>query len=422
MSSVANASSSRPKVVILGGGFAGLNTAHALRDVDVDIWIVDRNNHHTFQPLLYQVGTASLSAEEVGAALRPIFRSQRNVNVHVGEVVDVDWDDRKVVFSDEFRLSFDYLVVAAGATANFFGIPGLEESSWPLYTLGDAVRLRRHLLAELEASVLDHDHEGEHSSTVVVVGGGPTGVETAGALASMASNLLGEDAKDMHVVLVEASPRLLANFSERSSERALKDLRRRGVDVRLEAIVASADAESVTLKDGTRIESRTIIWAAGVKASPIGGQIGLETGRGGAVVVGRDLQVDGRPGVFACGDVAFIKDNPVPQLAPAAIQGGTHVGKQIARLIEGKKTVPFKYRDKGIMAVLGRGNAVVELPIGPNFGGPIAWVLWLAVHIAYLIGFRNRLKVLVDWGWNYLMARRSGAILVDDEPRERVPA
>lgn len=406
--------SQRSRVVVIGAGFAGINVVHELRGANVDITLVDRNNFHTFQPLLYQVATASVPAEQVGTNIRTLFRKYDNVDVEVADVEGVDWQTRTLKLEDDRSVQFDYLVVAGGATTNYFDIPGMSDHAWPLYTLADAVVLRRHLLAELERSVLDHKRD-PHESTVVVIGGGPTGVEMAGALTAVAGDLLHQDAQDLHVVLVEALPRLLNNFSDKSGERALKDLRRRGVDVRLGAMVASADAEGITFKDGTRIDAKTIVWAAGVKANALGGRLGLETGRGGAIVVNADLRTANHDRVFAAGDVAFIKDAPVPQLAPAAIQGGKHVAKQILRLEKGQPTKRFKYRNKGIMAVIGRGNAVAELPGKLKFGGIIAWLLWLVVHIMFLVGFRNKLKVLIDWGWSYFTGRGSNAVFVREK-------
>jgi NADH dehydrogenase len=398
----------------VGAGFAGLNVVHELRGANVDITLVDRNNFHTFQPLLYQVATAYLPAEQVGTNIRTLFQKYDNVEVEVADVEGVDWDAQILELEHGRTVGFDYLVIATGATTNYFDIPGMSKHAWPLYTLADASVLRRHLLADLENSVLDHKRD-PHESTVVVIGGGPTGVEMAGALTSMAGDLLHQDAQDLHVVLVEALPRLLNNFSEKSGQRALADLRRRGVDVRLGAMVASADEEGITFKDGTRIDAKTIVWAAGVKANALGERLGLETGRGGAIIVDTDLRTPARKNVFAAGDGAFIKDNPVPQLAPGAIQGGKQVAKNITLLIKGKPTKKFHYRNKGIMAVIGRGNAVAELPGKLKFGGVLAWLLWLVVHVMYLVGFRNKLKVLVDWGWSYFTARGSNAVYVRDK-------
>ncbi|MGH3783482.1 MAG: NAD(P)/FAD-dependent oxidoreductase [Pseudonocardiaceae bacterium] len=417
----------RPRVVVLGAGFAGMNAVHALRGVDAAVIVLDKNNYHTFQPLLYQVSTGYLAAEEVGAALRTIFRRQSNVTVRMGAAVSVRWADRALCLRDGSAVEFDYLILAGGAETNYFGIAGMAEHSWPLYTLDDAGRLRMHLLHRLEETAARADHAAE-PITAVVVGGGPTGVETAGALASMGQELVGP-ATALRVTLVEAGPRLLAAFSPRSSRRALEDLRRRGVEVRLRETVDSADAGGVTMADGHRIDTDTVIWAAGVKANPLGAAFGLGVDRHGRILVDPQLQVAGHPNVFAAGDLAVTTPEhgaAPPMLASAAIQTGRHAGEQVARLIAGgpptDALTPFRYHDKGIMAVLGRGDAVAELPLRPaaratsryplRFGGLPAWLLWLGVHIVYLIGFRNRIKVLVDWGWSYFTSRGAGAILV----------
>jgi NADH dehydrogenase len=421
----------RPHVVVVGGGFAGMNAAHALAHANVDVTLIDRHNYHTFQPLLYQVSTGYLPPEEVGAVFRSVFRRQSNLTVRVATVTSADWTDRKLCLADGSRLGFDYLILAAGAETNFFGIVGMAEHAWPLYTLADAVALRTHLLGTLEAAV-GAGQPADERITVVVVGGGPTGVETAGALASMAHEVVGP-ATTLRVILVEAASRLLSVFNPRSSERALQDLRRRGVEVRLSQSVEAADADGVTLGGGERIQSSTVIWAAGVQANGLGDAIGLELSRG-RVVVDPYLGVPGRPNVFVAGDLAAVtapkSGAALPMLAPVAIQAGRHAGEQVARLMAGAPLARFRYHDMGIMAVLGRGDAVAELPLllgagttnryRLRFGGLPAWLLWVGVHIAYLICFSNRIKVLLDWGWSYFTSRGAGAILVRS-PDERVP-
>ena len=412
------ARSARPYVVVVGGGFAGLNAAQALAHADADVTLVDRHNYHTFQPLLYQVSTGYLPPEEVGAAYRSVFRHQSNLTVRVAGAASVDWTDQKLGLSDGSSLGFDYLILAVGAETNFFGITGMAEHAWPLYTLADATALRTHLLGALEHAAKPQPSE---TVTAVVVGGGPTGVETAGALASMADEVVGPVAT-LRVILVEAGPRLLSTFSPRSSERALHDLRRRGVEVRLDHDVQAADASGVTLGSGERIQSATVIWAAGVQANRLAQTLGLALTRG-RVVVDTHLRVADHPNVFVAGDLAAIDaaqaGGLLPMLAPVAIQAGRHAGRQVARLIAGEPLVGFRYHDKGIMAVLGRGDAVAELPLlgaanryRLRFGGRPAWLLWVGVHIAYLICFSNRIKVLLDWGWNYVTSHGAGAILV----------
>ncbi|HYZ35730.1 MAG TPA: NAD(P)/FAD-dependent oxidoreductase [Pseudonocardiaceae bacterium] len=420
----------RPRIVVLGAGFAGLNAARALRRVDADVTLLDKNNYHTFQPLLYQVSTGYLPPEEVGAALRTVFRRQSNLTVRLGELVAVDWTQRVLHCRDGSTVGFDYLILAAGAQTNFFGVPGMREYSWPLYTLTDAVRLRQHLLSILERSA-QHAGPGAGRVPVIVVGGGPTGVETAGALSSMARELVGPAAK-LAVTLLEAGPRLLGGLSPRSSQRALIDLSRRGVTVRLNQRVAAADAHGVTLASGERLATDTVIWAAGVQANDLSRALGVDLNHHGQIIVDAELQVPDHPGVFVAGDLAASPpaaphERGLPMLAPVAIQSGRHAGEQLTRLIQGQPLKTFGYRDKGVMAVLGRGDAVAELPLWSRsaghyrlkFGGLVAWLLWLGVHIVYLISFRNRLQVLIDWAWNYFTSRGAGAILLD--PPEQAP-
>jgi NADH dehydrogenase len=416
------ARSPRPHVVVVGGGFAGLNAAQALAHSDAEVTLVDRHNYHTFQPLLYQVGTGYLPPEEVGVAFRSVFRRQANLTVRVAVAASVDWTERKLGLADGSSLNFDYLILAVGAETNFFDIAGMAEHAWPLYTLADAIALRTHLLGALEQAASTAPPADE-AITTVVVGGGPTGVETAGALASMAHELVGPVAT-LRVILVEAGPRLLSAFSPRSSERALQDLRRRGVEVRLDHNVETADACGVTLGDGERIESATVIWAAGVQANGLVRALDLELTRG-RVNADAHLRATDHPNVFVAGDLAAVAvprpGGLLPMLAPVAIQAGRHAGEPLVR---------FRYHDKGIMAVLGRGDAVAELPLllgattrnqyRLRFGGLAAWLLWAGVHIASLICFSNRIKVLLDWGWNYFTSHGAGAILVRP-PDEQAP-
>jgi NADH dehydrogenase len=425
--------SRRPLVVVVGGGFAGMNAAHALRRSVAEVTLVDKNNYHTFQPLLYQVSTGYLPAEQVGAALRSVFRRQRNLTVRVAVAASVDWEDRRLGLADGSALGFDYLILATGAQTNFFGITGMAEHAWPLYTLADAVGLRTHLLGRFE-QVADEAQAVAATITAVVVGGGPTGVETAGALATMAREVVGPIAT-LRVILVEADSRLLSSFSLGSSQRALNDLRGNGVDVRLGRTVETADADGVTLDGGERIQTGTVIWAAGVKANGLGAALGLPLTRHGRVVVDAHLQVPDHPNVFIVGDLAAAATPqpgaPLPMLAPVAIQSGRYAGEQVARAITGEPLEPFRYRDKGMLAVLGRGNAVAELPLPHvartgsryplRFAGFPAWLLWAGVHIVYLIGFRNRSKVLIDWGWSYVTSRGAGAILVDTTEEPDLP-
>jgi len=326
-------------------------------------------------------------------------------------------------------LGFDYLILAAGAQTGFFGITGIRETQLAALHADRCYGLRNHLLKTLERAAKAASPEGARITTVVV-GGGPTGVETAGALTSMAHEVVGP-VVTLAVELIEAAPRLLGGFTPRCSQLALTDLRRRGVDVRLGHTVTAADAHGITLASGEHIETDTIIWAAGVQANALSHALGIKLTRHGQIVVDPKLRVPDHPQVFAAGDLAAITQlryqRPLPMLAPVAIQTGRHAGEQVARLIEARPLRAFRYRDKGLMAVLGRGDAVAELPLFPTapgryhvrFGGRTAWLLWLGVHIVYLIGFRNRLKVLIDWAWSYLTSRGAGAILL--EPLDTPP-
>lgn len=413
--------SARPRVVIIGAGFAGINAAHELEHAPVDVTLVDRNNFNTFQPLLYQVATTFLPPEQVGAPLRSVFERHRNLEVRVGQVTGVDLDAREVQVDREEPLPYDYLVVTAGSTTNFLGIDGLEEHAFPLYTMGDAVRLRTHLLEQFEQFEAMPVPDPA-LTTVVVVGGGATGVETAGALMAMSRQRVG--GTELRVVLVEALPRLLSAFSERSAQGALKDLRKRGVEVRLETPVASADGRCVTFKDGSSIDTTTVVFAAGVMASKLGSVLGIDLGKGGSIKVDPDLRVPGHPEVFAAGDLAAPQRpegaQPFPLIAPNAIQQGKHVGKMLERLVRGEGTEPFAYFDKGSLAVIAFGDAIAEIPL--VFGsqksrtlklrGRVAYLVWAGVHIFYLLGFRNRFKTLADWGWNALTHSGGNGILV----------
>lgn len=394
---------------MVGAGFGGLAAVRELADAPVDVVLVDRRNHHTFLPLLYQVATAGLNPADVAHPIRGIVQSQRNVSVRLGEVVDVDWEAREVLLEGQPPLGFDHLVVAAGSTANFFGIPGAAEHGYPLYALADATALRNHVLERFEATDADSALLDDGALTVVVVGGGPTGVEVAGALAELFSQVLRKDFGGLEVararvVLVEMAESLLANFSEGSRWHALDALRARGVEVRLGETVSEVTASRVELSSGEAIAAHTLVWAAGVGASPLAARLGVPVGRGGRIDVDADLSIPGRADAYAIGDVANIpgRDGPLPQLAPVAQQSGRHAARQILRRIDGLPTGPMRYRDKGSMATIGRRAAVAELPLGIRLSGSLAWLAWLGLHLLTLVGFRNRLSVFLNWAWNYL--------------------
>lgn len=417
----------RPHVVIVGAGFGGLAAARNLADVPVEVTLVDRHNFTTFQPLLYQVATAGLNAADVAHPIRGLFHAQRNLRVRRGEVVGVDWDRRVVLLDDESdgEEPFDHLVLALGAVATWFDVPGAAEHATPLYTLQDAVRVRNHVLERFEAADADPELIDRGELNFVVVGGGPTGVEMAGALAELFAVVLRRDYPTLpvgraRVVLVEALDSLLGPFHESSQRAALDRLRASQVEVRLGEAVAEVTADHVRFASGEVLPTRTVIWAAGVRANPLAEKLGLPTTRGGRIKVADDLGVPGFEGVWAVGDVAAARDRggerPLPQLAPVAMQSGAHVARQIGRLLEGRSTVPFRFRDRGTMATIGRRAAVAELPGGVRLRGTVAWLAWLALHLLYLAGLRNRLSVLLNWAWSYLRWDRGPRIILQPSP------
>jgi NADH:ubiquinone reductase (H+-translocating) len=415
--------SARPHVVIVGAGFGGLTAAKRLERHDVDVTLVDRHNYHSFQPLLYQVATAGLNAADVGYAVRGVFRRQQRVHFLKAQVTGVDWDGHRLELRDEPPLSFDHLVLAAGSSTNWFGVPGAADYAFPLYGLEHAVRVRNHLLSLFEAADAVPGLIEDGVLNLVVVGGGPTGVEVAGAMAELVDKVLRQDFHDLdvrrsRVILVEQAPHLLAPFSEKSRHYARKMLETRGVEVRLGEVVTSVAKDHLTLEDGSTIPTRLVLWAAGVRASGLVDRLGLEQGRGGRVVVGSDLSIPGHPDAYAIGDVADIDDGRggrLPQLAQVAIQGGAHAAEQILATIDDRGRTPFHYLDKGTMATIGRRAAVAELPGGIQLTGGIAWLAWLGLHLVYLLGVRNRISVFVNWAWNYLTWDRGPRLILRPE-------
>jgi NADH dehydrogenase len=412
----------RPHVVIVGAGFAGLAVARGLDRQPVEVTLVDRHNYTTFQPLLYQVATSGLNAADVAHPVRGLFHRQRNLHVRRGEVTGVDWHRRAVLLADDREVAFDHLVLAVGAIASWFGVAGAADHATPLYTLADAVALRNHVLERFEAADADPGLVDRGELNFVVVGGGPTGVETAGALAELFSVVFRRDYPNLgvgraRVVLVEANDSLLAPFHPSSQQAALDTLRTRRVEVRLGETVAEVAADHVRFASGEVLPTRTVVWAAGVQAHPLAAALGLPTTRGGRVEVGDDLRVAGHDDVWAVGDVAAAPDRrgddrrPLPQLAPVAMQSGAHVARQIGRLLEGRPTQPFRFRDKGTMATIGRRSAVAELPGRIRLRGTPAWFAWLGLHLLYVAGLRNRLSVLLNWAWGYLTWDRGPRII-----------
>ena len=401
----------RPRVVIVGAGFGGLWAARELKREPVDVLVIDKNNYHTFYPLLYQVAAAEIGPTSIAYPVRSILRGT-DERFRMAEVVGVDLEARRLS-TDTGPVEYDALVLALGSVPRFFGVEGAEEHAFRLRTMDEAVPLRHHILESFEAATLAGPDERRSRLTFVIVGGGPTGVEYAAALAELVHGPLHPDFPDIgerepQVVLVEAGNRVLAGMPKRLSDYAYKRLMQRGVDVRLETKVSEIAADHVTLGDGETLRAHTVVWTAGIGGDPAVGTWGLPTGRGGRVLVEPSLALKGHPEVFVIGDLAYVEEGgePLPQVAPVAMQQGTQAARNAIRHLEGKIAIPFKYKDPGMLAVIGRNAAVADLSFGA-FTGFTAWLFWLVIHIAKLIGFRNRALVLVNWAWNYLTFRRA---------------
>jgi NADH dehydrogenase len=406
-----------PRVVVIGAGFAGLTAVRTLHSSGVDVTLVDRNPYSTFQPLLYQVATSGLSPSDVAYPLRAFARRNR-ARFRRGDLARLDTAARRVVLSDGGTLDYDYLILAIGVTAAFFGIPGAAEHSWSLYTRRDAVALRNRLDAALDR--LSEAGPGS-GLAVTIVGGGATGVELAGTLAELRNIALPAaypdvDRASFHVRLIEQAGSLITPFDPVLRRYAYRQLQQRGVDVRTGTSISGVSHGSVTLAGGTELASDITVWAAGVAAPDLVKDLGLEQGRHGLLATGEDLRVHGQDRVFAAGDIALIEGNPVGQLAQPAIQLGRHAAENIQRLIAGKPTTTFRYFDKGTMATIGRRSAVVQLPGHLRFRGTIAWFMWLGLHMFYLLGGRNRLSAMVNLAWRYLTWKHTGGVLAGDEP------
>lgn len=413
----------RPKVVVVGSGFGGLAVARRLAGRDLDVTVIDRNNYHGFWPLLYQVATAGLGPEDIAWPIRAVHAHARNVTVRMGTVTGVDLVARSVAVANEPDLTYDYLVIATGSTAAHFDIPGVADHTFSLKTLPDAVRLRNHLLTTFESAAADPTStEVDAALTTVLVGGGPTGVELAGALSELiAHNLAGDftqlDVSRARVVLVEMSDRLLSGFADSSSRAAFRSLTEKGVELRLDTRLASVDEAGVTFADGSIISTKTVVWTAGIQAGPLAGALGAEQAEGGTVVVNDDLSLQDNPEVFVIGDLAAGRDRkgrPLPQVAQVAIQGGRHAAKTIEGRILGRAGRRFRYHDHGMMATIGRRSAVADIPGGVHLSGTLGWLAWLGVHLLFLVGFRNRVVVMVNWSINYLTWDRASRVILDD--------
>jgi NADH:ubiquinone reductase (H+-translocating) len=414
----------RPHVLVLGGGFAGIGAARALKKADVDVTLVDKHDYHTFQPLLYQVATDLLETAACGHPLRDLFHEEPHVAVHEATVTGIDLGRREVQFAEMAPLTYDYLLLGLGARVNFFGVEGADEHAFPMYTLADAVRLREHVLRKWEAADRDPALVEDGAVNVVVVGGGPTGIESAGALAELYRSNFAQDYPGIpqdqaRIVLVEAGSTLMAMFRSDIRSYTKKALEKRGVEVLLGEVVASIEPTRVTLESGTVIEAHTLIWGAGLQASPLAESLGLELQHGNRIPAEPDLSVAGHPEVFAVGDIAWITDTKtndvLPQLGSVALQAGEHAGENIARLVAGKDTEPFEYHDKGTMATIGRGTAVIQTRGGHTLKGKSAFLAWGAVHLALLSTGEDRAKAVVDWTWAGFTHERPGRISVSTD-------
>jgi NADH:ubiquinone reductase (H+-translocating) len=416
----------RPHVVIIGGGFGGLSAAKTLRKADVQVTVLDRRNHHVFQPLLYQVATATLSPGDIAAPIRWILRHARNVRVLLGEVVRIDASARRVELADGGTLDYDYLIVASGSSHAYFGHDEWEPYAPGLKTLEDAITIRRRILLAFEKAERETDPVRQRELlTFVIVGGGPTGVELAGTLAEIARQTLRDEFRSIdtslaRIVLVEAS-RLLATFPDSLQEAARRSLKRLGIEIKEGVAVTHIDAHGVMVGN-ERLDAGTIVWAAGVAASPLVKTLGAPLDRAGRVLVEPDLSIPGHPEIFVVGDAAaFLHQGGklLPGVAQTAIQGATHAAKNIVRRELGQPTLPFVYKNLGNMAIVGRGSAVADLPWA-RFSGVLGWLSWLFLHIVMLIGFRNRIVVLIEWAVAFLTFQRGARLITEQRSEERV--
>ena len=415
------------RVVILGGGFAGIGAARKLKDADAEVVLIDQHDYHTFQPLLYQVATDLLEPAAVGHPLRDLFHDQPNATVHEATVVEIDTEARRVTFAEMPPLAYDHLVLALGASVNFFGVEGAGDHSFPLYTLADAVRLKEHVLERWEAADRDPELVDDGVLNVVFVGGGPTGIESAGAFAELYRSEFAKDYPHLpqdriRLILVEAGEDVFMMFKPDIREYTRQALEKRGVEVMLGETVASVTPTRVNLASGTSIDAHTLVWGAGLQANPVGAALGVELARGGRIPVEPDLSVPGHPEISAVGDIAAITEHgaerPLPQLGSVALQSGEQAGANIAARIAGKDTKPFRYHDKGTMATIGRGAAVIQTHHGHTITGASASLAWGAVHLALLSTGEDRAKAMIDWTWAGFSHERPGRISVDTKDNQ----
>ena len=416
----------RPRVVVLGGGFGGVGAVKKLKDADTDVLLVDKHDYHTFQPLLYQVATDLLETPTVGHPLRGLFHEHDNVSVKQATVTGIDLAKRRVNFAEMKPRPYDYLVIGLGATVNFFGVPGADEHAFPMYTLPDAVRLKKHVLERWAAADKDPALILDGALNVVVVGAGPTGVESAGALAELYRANLAEDYPDIpqakaRIIVVEAGDAVLSMFKKGLQTYAKKALEKRTVEIMLGEVVSSIEPTRVRLKSGTVLNAHTLIWGAGLQANPVVSGLGLELQHGNRIAVGPDLTLPDHPEVFVVGDIAWITDTKtktvLPQLGSVALQAGEYAGETISRILRKKKVEPFEYEDKGTMATIGRKSAVVQFRRGRSITGTAAWLAWGTVHLSLLSTGEDRARAVVDWTWAGFTHERAGRIQVDETER-----
>jgi NADH dehydrogenase len=397
-----------PHIVIVGAGFGGMETARRLRNAPVQITLIDRHNYHLFQPLLYQIAIAGLVPSQIAYPLRSIFRRQKNLTVHMAEVTSIDFESQYIKMNGSI-VAYDYLVLAVGGQTNFFGMSAVEQNGFQLKDIESAVSTRNHLLKMFEKASREVDIDRRKALlTFVVVGGGPTGVETAGALAELITHVLAKDypqmdLKDVRVLLIEATDHLMGNYPDELRKATVDLLQGKQVEVLLNTKLSDYNGRQITLGDGTQINAHTLIWTAGVRAAELTDRLGVQQAAAGRIRVEPTLQLPQHPEVFILGDAAYFEDEkaqPLPMLSTVAIQQGKTTAQNIQRILRGQSAAPFHYKDPGLLATIGRNAAVARI-WGLSFSGFIAWLIWVFLHIYRLIGFRNRLIVLINWAWDY---------------------
>jgi NADH:quinone reductase (non-electrogenic) len=412
-----------PHVIIVGAGFAGLSAVGGLRKAGLKVTVIDKNLYSTFQPLLYQVATGGLNPGDVSYAVGG-FTVRRRTRYVRGDLAGIDPAAQRVRLTDGRELGYDYLMIATGVAANYFGLPGAEQNTFALYSRADAIVLRDHLMNGFERLSERSDPKSEF--VITVVGGGATGVELAGTAAELRREVIQATFPDVdparvHVRLIEMAPALVMPFHPKLREYTRRQLEQRGVDIKLNTEIREVRPDCVILADGQELPTDLTVWAAGVAGPHSMADWGLPLGKGGRLLVGPDLRVEGSDRIFAIGDIALNQQDPAPQLAQPAIQHGKHAAEQVARLVKGEQTQPFRYHDRGTMATIGRRSAIVQLPQGVRFTGTLAWLAWLGLHLLYLLGGRNRVATLINLSWRYLSWGHGGGVIVGDEPDTPLP-